>query len=89
MANPNVHSGLSILSPAEDGAAVTPHDTTALARMTKALYIGGAGTGALKVRTKLGNDLTFAGLTANTILPIQVDLVYSTGTGVTNIVALF
>jgi hypothetical protein len=79
----------------QNGVAVTPSDTVniggsgALANLEyDALYIGGAGSGGLKVLTAAGQDLTFAGLTANTLLPIRVKRVYSTGTNVTNIVAL-
>ena len=68
------------------GAAVTPSDSTAV--QFSALYIGGTGTGALKVDTSSGDTLTFAGLTVGTILPVAVIKVYSTGTGVTSIVGL-
>ena len=75
--------------PFRGGEAVTPSDTVELTNSSRALYIGGAGTGALKVTTVDGTVLTFAGLTVNTILPIAVKLVWSTGTGVTAIVALY
>lgn len=69
-----------------DAAEVTPSDTGNL-RPTRALYIGGAG--AVKVDMALGATVTFAGLLAGSVLPIQVVRVYSTGTDASNIVALY
>lgn len=85
VSKPNIGGG-----PYLGAAAVTPHDTNELAyRPTSALHIGGAGDGALVVVMADGSTGTFAGLTANTILPISVVKVKSTGTGVTSIVALY
>lgn len=69
-----------------DAAAVTPGDSTAL-RPTRGLYIGGAGN--VKVEMSLGNVVTFTGVLAGSILPVQVVKVYSTDTTATNIVALY
>lgn len=69
------------------GAAITPSDSADLAIPVSALYIGGAGTGALKVDMVSGETVTLAGVTVG-ILPICVKRVYATGTGVTNIVGL-
>lgn len=71
---------------AYDAAAVTPADDGAL-RVTRALYVGGAGN--VKVDMTLGNTVTFVGVVAGTILPIQVSRVYNTDTTATNIVALY
>lgn len=73
--------------PAIDAAAVTPHDTNDLTFTTKAIFVGGAGN--LKVKTLVGNDVTFTGVTAGTVLQIHAQRVYSTGTTATNIVAMF
>ena len=73
---------------ARDAFAVTPHDTNALTKNAVALYIGGAGTGALTVKTIKGNNVSFAGIPAGFVLNLQVTHVLSTGTGVTSIVAL-
>lgn len=72
----------------ESAIAVTPSDTTVLAP-TRALYIGGAGSGGLSVVMADGRTAAFAGLTVNTVLPISVTKVRSTGTDVTSIVALY
>ena len=77
--------GQSVFASASGGAAVTPHDTTANRYM--ALWIGGAGGGALKVTTTDGSVLTFAGVTAG-FFPVATKLVWSTGTDVTSIVGL-
>ncbi len=53
---------------------------------TRGLYVG--GTGALKVRMKDGQDITFAKILAGSFLPIVVSRVYSTGTTGTEIIAL-
>lgn len=68
--------------------SITPSDSDNLADPISALYIGGAGSGALKVDMVNGDTVTFAGLTANTILPIAVKKVYATGTNVTSIIGL-
>lgn len=68
--------------------AVAPNDNADLAAPCLALFIGGAGTGTLTVTMADGVDVSFAGLLANTLLPIRVRRVKNTGTGVTNIVAL-
>ena len=71
---------------AYDAAAVTPADDGAL-RVTRALYVGGAGN--VKVDMALGNTVTFSNLLAGSILPVQVVRVYSTDTTATNIIALY
>lgn len=78
-----------VVAPFRSGEAVTPHDTNELTNCSRALWIGTAGTGALKVTTVDGTVLTFASVTAGTLLQIAVKLVWSTGTGVSNIVALY
>ena len=70
-----------------DAAAVTKSDTAVFPVGTRALWVGG-GTGTVKVRMLSGNDCTFTGV-AGVLLPIQVDMVYSTGTDATGIVALY
>ena len=52
-----------------------------------ALWIGGAGGGALKVTTVDGSVLTFAGVPVGWF-PIATQLVWSTGTDVTDIVGV-
>jgi hypothetical protein len=73
--------------PVLGGADVAPSDTADLSPMARALYIGGAG--AVKVDTIDGSTLTFAGLSAGSILPVSVARVYATGTDATLIIALY
>ncbi len=72
---------------ASNASAITPHDTNKIDG-TAGIYVG--GTGNLKVDMCGGDTgITFAGVPAGTILPIQVVKVYATGTSATNIVGLY
>ena len=71
-----------------DAVAITPSDSADLTDSVSALYIGGSGTGALRVDTLSGTTVNFAGLTAGTVLELAVKKVHSTGTGVTAIIGL-
>lgn len=74
-------------APAMEAAAVTPNDSTDLPNgPCRALYIGGAGS--VVVDTANSTSVTFAGLTAGTILPLNVRRVRTASTA-TNIVALY
>lgn len=76
--------------PHTSAIAVTPSDSVGISE-TAALYIGSiAGGATLKViMAGAGNNtITFAGLTAGTILPIAVKQVFATGTLVSSIIAL-
>lgn len=83
----------SLSDPAENFAAVTPHDTTNFnattpkAGLTRALYVGGAGNVAA-VRED-GTAVTFVGVTAGTVLPVRCIRVNSTGTTATGLVRLW
>ena len=69
----------------EDGASVTPSDSTAL--QTGVLYIGSGGN--VNVRTRAGTDLLFANVADGSFLPVVVDMVYSTSTTASDILILF
>lgn len=69
-----------------DAAAVTPNDSTDLSTPA-VIYIG--GTGNVKVTTAQGTAVTFNGLPAGAVIPVQVLRVWSTGTTATNMVAIF
>ena len=71
---------------AYDAAAVTLSDSTELAP-TRALYIGGAGD--LKVTMAYGTEVTFSGLSAGSILPIQVTKCFATGSTASLVIALY
>jgi len=75
-------------SPAWNAAAISPDNGVDIATAPcRALYIGGAGN--VSVVMAGGATVTFAGVSAGTILPIRVDRVRSTDTTATSIVALY
>lgn len=80
MANTVLESG-----PAVRAVAVTPNDSTELGGVV-ALYIGTAGT--LSVICADGSQCDFGAVAAG-VLPLKVRRVRSTGTGASNIVALY
>jgi hypothetical protein len=67
----------SLIAPAQDAAAVTP-SATALANVTKGIYVGTAGD--LAVTMLGGDDVTFASVPAGSILPIRVTHVLEAST---------
>lgn len=74
--------------PAAFAAAVTPSDSTNFtAGEARGLYVGGAGD--VVVVFPDGTAITFVGVTAGSILPVQCKRVNSTSTTATSIVALF
>ncbi len=72
--------------PATRAVAVTTSDDDDLADNASSLWIGGAGN--VKVTTVEGDEVTFNGCAAGSVLPVQVSRVWATGTTATNIVAL-
>ena len=78
-------SAIHNISPASEAVAVTPADATYLTP-TRGLYVGVSGD--VKVIMLDGTTVTFTGLAAGVIHPIQCVLVFSTDTTATNIVAL-
>jgi hypothetical protein len=71
---------------AHGAVAVTPSDATIIP-VTRALYIGTGGNLVVRMAGTQA-DVTFANV-AQGIFPIQVDMVYSTSTTASNIVALY
>lgn len=80
----NTSAGLE--SPALDAFSITPNDATDLQEVTRALYIGSGGN--VTVTTKGGAQVTFAGLTSGSLLPIRAVRVHATGTTASVIVGL-
>lgn len=72
--------------PAEDAVAITPHDSTDLANVTRGVWVGGAGNVAAVM--KLGTVVTFVGVPAGTLLPIRVSRINATNTTATSLVGL-
>ncbi len=72
-----------------DAAAVTPNDSVDLAEPS-VIYVGGFGTtGAVRVTTAQGTTVTFLGVPAGFVIPVQVRRVWSTGTTATNLIRIF
>ena len=67
--------------------SVTPSDTVDLSRVTRAIYVGGAG--AVKVNMEDGTTVTFTAVPVGTTLRIKATRVYSTGTTATNLLGLY
>jgi hypothetical protein len=78
------YTNQQLFSP-EDGFAITPSDSTVIAA-TRGIWVGGAGN--LAVTMGSGAVLTFAGVAAGTLLPIQVQKVMATNTTATLILGL-
>jgi len=54
------------------------------------IYVGGAGsTGTVRVLTAQGDDVTFVGLTAGSVIPVQVIRVWSSTTDATNLLRIY
>lgn len=69
-----------------DAAAVTPSDTVNFSEAS-VVFVG--TTGALRVLTAQGSDVTFNAVPGGTVLPLQVLRVYSTGTTALNLMRIF
>lgn len=83
----NAKSSFDLLAGATSGEAVTPSNSDELTKFARALWVGTAGDIALV--TTAGTSLTFVGIAAGTMVPIQCKQVLSTGTTASNIVALW
>jgi len=82
---------------ASRAASVTPSDTAEIPyvgggakKWPCTLYVGDVTSGTdLKVKTAGGDEVTFKGVVAGTFIPVQVVQVFSTGTDVDEIIALW
>lgn len=70
---------------AHGAVAVTASDATIIP-VTRALYVGTGGN--INLRTADGQTLVFSNVAAG-IFPVQVDMVLSTSTTASNIIALY
>ena len=76
------------MAPARNAFAITPHDTNELERVTRAIYVGGAGN----ISVVLADDssaVTFVGLVAGSVLPICAKQVKHTDTNATYLLGLY
>lgn len=68
------------------GASVTPSDTQKLSNPS-VIYVG--VTGNVKVLTAQGDTVTFVGVPAGGIVPVQAIQVFSTGTTASSLIAIY
>jgi hypothetical protein len=88
MPDPFAASADSVTSPAEDGAALVPHDTNPVVTTPKALFIGTGGH--IVMRGVNGTaDITFRNVPSGSVLPFRPGFVRATGTTAADIVALY
>jgi len=73
--------------PADDAEVIVPSDVTGLVKISRSIYIGGAGDVSVEM-AKTGTAIVFTGVQAGSVLPIRVSRVNATGTTATNMVAL-
>ncbi len=87
MADKFASTAVGMTAPATRSVAVTPNDSTDLANISRALWVGGAGN----VAVMLADDtvaVTFVGVAAGSLLPVRVKRVMATNTTATNLVAI-
>jgi hypothetical protein len=65
---------------------VTPSDTVNLT-YPSVIYVGTAGN--VRVMTAEGDTVTFVGLAAGAVVPVQVIRVYATSTTASNLIAIY
>lgn len=77
----------SLTAPARDAETVVPNDTTNLAVLPRALYVG--QTGDVAARLAGGQSVVFRNVQAGSLLPVRAARVMSTGTTAADILALW
>lgn len=84
----NVNNASNAVAPSRSARVVTPNNGADLDRITKGLYVGGAGDVEV-ILVEDAAQLVFTGVPAGTILPLQVRRVRAANTTATNIIALY
>jgi hypothetical protein len=75
------------ISPLTKAVLVTPSDSTDLAFVTRAIYVGEGGAVTVNMADS-GTAITFANVPTGTTLPIRVSRIRATLTVATDIIAL-
>ncbi len=78
---------VTLTSPAVGAETVTPSDTTPLANVTRALYVG--QTGDISVEMQGGQSVTFRNVQGGSVLALRASRVNLTGTTAADIIALW
>jgi hypothetical protein len=66
--------------------AITPSNTVNLTNPS-VVYVGGAGN--VRVLTAQGDDVTFVGVLAGSVVPVQAIRVFATSTTATSLVGIY
>lgn len=77
----------SLIAPARNCFPITPSDSTNLASLPKALYIGGGGNLVIRAADST-QDVTFVNIPSGTVLDVRALIIRETGTTATNLVGL-
>ena len=88
MTDPFSQSADSVSAPARRAAQVTPHDTSALPDIPKALFVGSGGNITMRGIDGTADQL-WKNLPAGSILPFRAQYVRATGTTAADILALY
>ena len=78
---------VSLTSPVTDAEAVTPNDTSDLAHVTRALYVGVGGE--LSVQMLSGDLITLSNVQPGVVYPIRVRRIMATGTTAAALVGMY
>lgn len=78
---------VTLTSPAMNATDVLPSDTTALASISRAIYVGQTGDVSLEMQG--GQVISFQNIQGGSVLALRVAKVRQTGTTATGIVALW
>ena len=77
----------ALLDPYEAAYVISPGDSADQPRRTRAVYVGGAGHMHVVLVSNI--EVTFSGLLAGNVYPLQVEKVFETGTTATAILGLY
>lgn len=80
--------GGHVSAPATRAAAVTPHDSTALSVVPKALYVGTGGNIAMR-GVGDGADQSWKNVPSGSLIPFRASHVRATGTTAADLLALY
>lgn len=72
-------------APSRAPFALVPHDSAALPRITKAIYVGTGGTVTLR-GVDAGADVTYRNVASGSYLLVRAQFVRATGTSATDLI---
>lgn len=74
-------------SPIQNGAQITPNDTSDLIAVSRAIFVGTGGD--LSIVTVGGDTLTFRSLAAGSLLPVRASRVLASNTTASDLLGLW